>query len=385
MSTPAGPELGSCSLLRALARPWERSPPEGAPSAQALDLARTLSLEPLLAARARARDGAPLQARLDDVRRRARVRVDQARRELGETIAVLDGAGVRVAALKGVTLAARFPVGIAARVTSDLDLLLLDRWDRGRATTALSRLGYRTAAPTTPDSLVAPGRLPIDLHDTLAKRHFRPAGGPRPTRVVLQDLGAGVTSPTLDAPWTIAFAAVQLHQDFPSLRRLVDLAMLMGTTSQDDAAQALDLARAFGVSAVLVACARLAERWLEAPLPASWGACALPRLPRALLRRWDDPALWLGVHRRTALDRDQDLTGAGRYLDRLLLLDDGPRVAPGRILWRVAADARGPDGWRQRLARLVGAPLSPRPATDALGSARDAPQAGGGRTPPPAA
>jgi hypothetical protein len=340
-------------LLALLREPWLAEPhssPNVADPAGVWRLAVEARLGPRVAPRLKRL--AP-QLELGEVRLRALCATERARRELGETLAALSHAGAPCLVLKGLALAARSAPALSARgFTDDLDLLLLDlnRFDAAREALAALGLHGRAGLPGPIDSdwtFSGSGRLPVDLHLRLGGRLLSgslalSAGDPDTV-----DLGDGVRVPTLDLASTLGFAAMQLHKDLPSLRRLVDLAGLLGRFANDEAAlsQAEELVRGVGLSGFLGWAARRAHEWLGAPPPRAWDG--LKRgAPRRLLEPLERPEAWVGAPR------------------------PGPAAAGCRRLWRVALlDRPGREVPRFLWGELAGAPALARRGEGLLGPA----------------
>jgi hypothetical protein len=326
--------LGAATrLLQLLRRPWEAAQVEAAPAPDVVELARTLGLLPLVAARVRPGVSGPLTlTRLEAVAASAR-----ARAELGEVARVLAAAGVTAVAIKGPALA-ELAWPPATRPSCDLDLWLPRPDDYARAAAALGSLGLvpDDALPPAGGADVErvfcrPGRLAVDLQLTLMKGALRArvahpgpeAWGPSPgSKDVL----------VLDAAWTLALAAVHLHQDLLSLRRVADLALLRARLAPADLARGEALAGDLGLLGVLEWGAWLATTWFDAP-----GPRAAPRgrtwVQRLVLPRLADLSLWTGpptwLNGRAPLD---DASILRQTLLRLALLDDAARAAPEQLL-----------------------------------------------------
>lgn len=312
----------AAALLAALRRPWDTTVRVPPPTTGVVELARVTGLLPLLATRVE-----QPRARVEGIAAQAR-----ARAELAEVTAALREAGVLAVAFKGPLLAAAWPAG--TRPCADLDVWLPDADDYPRAARALEALGLAPEDPRPPAGALeserafhGAGRLPVDVHLSLLKPALR-ARSPRPGRDELRVVD-GVLS--LDAAWTLALAVVNLHQDLCSLRRIVDLALLLVRTPPDEQARAAAIVRRVGLGGVLRWGAGLASTWLDAPPLADDAAPTLaqralfPRLSR--LSRWADPPTWLNG--RAPLDDRSILLST---VLRLALFDDAPRVVPERLL-----------------------------------------------------
>lgn len=330
----ASPETAG-RLLQALRRPWDPTPSQAEPpTAGVVALARTLGLLPLLAARARPgrEDGALSLARIEAVAASAR-----ARAELGEVSRALRRAGVTAVAIKGPALA-ELAWPPATRPACDLDLWLPRPDDYPRAAAALATLGLVADDPRPPAGgpevervFCGPGRLPVDLQLALMKPALR-------ARVAHPGPDAWRAAPgssdvlVLEPAWTLALAAIHLHQDLLSLRRVVDVALLRARLAPDEVARGEAIAAGLGLAGVLAWGVWLATTWFDAPGPRE-----TPRgrtwVQRLLLPRLGDLALWTGpptwLNGRAPLD---DASILRQTLLRLALLDDAARVAPEQLL-----------------------------------------------------
>lgn len=343
-------------LLALLRRPWEAAQLESCPAPDVVALARTLGLLPLVAARVRADASGPLVvARVEAVAASAR-----ARAELGEVSRALGAAGVTAIAIKGPALA-ELAWPPATRPSCDLDLWLPRADDYARAAAALAALGLVATDPRPPAGgpdvervFCAPGRLAVDLQLTLMKGALRArVAHPGPAS---WGPSAGASDVlVLDPAWTLALAAVHLHQDLLSLRRVVDLALLRARLGPGDLARGEAIAADLGLRGVLEWGAWLATTWFEAP-----GPRAAPRgrtwVQRLVLPRLVDLSLWTGpptwLNGRAPLD---DASILRQTLLRLALLDDAARAVPEQLLRALFppeeyADRRG--GAARRLLAL---------------------------------
>ncbi|MCO5167154.1 MAG: nucleotidyltransferase family protein [Planctomycetes bacterium] len=339
-----------------LLRPWSASPialPPGDPR-EALEAAARAGVLPLVARRLLARgDLDPAtRTRAFQAHAAARVRHRAAWGRLEAVLAALEVAGVGARAFKGPVFAEQAYEDPASRVSSDLDLHVAPG-DLREALRALEPLGYRPVAPVTPGDLalsggvelVVPGSLAapqVDLHVRLVKpllgrRSPAPDGGERLRGVA-----------TFDRPWTIALAAVQLVQDRLALRRVVDLAAILGRSTADDVARSAEVARRLGCARAL----RLGQA-LAARLGVPGSPPRLDPLLRALARRPLEAYADAGRAPGTTREALRALVGSWLLLDRpheAALLAGRLAVPPGDY-----ARARGGHlaRWRSIARRLL--------------------------------
>ncbi|MBX3469392.1 MAG: nucleotidyltransferase family protein [Planctomycetes bacterium] len=368
------------SLVALLQRPWSSAPIAGpieTPAPQALEAAARAGVLPLVARRLLARgDLDPAtRTRAFQSHAAARVRHRAARARLAAALAALEAAGVVARAFKGPVFAELAYEDPSSRVSSDLDLFVAPD-DLPAALRALAPLGYGPVEPVTPGALalaggvelVVPGSLAdpqLDLHVRLVKpllgrRSPAPAGAPE--RV------AGLA--TFDRPWTIALAALQLVQDHLALRRVVDLAAILGRSTPDDAARAAEVARRLG-------CARALQVWRPGSAarppprrrPTSTRPCAASRAARS--RPTPAPA---GRPRRRVRPWAPS-SGAGCSSTARTRRRSSPRASPSRP---TTTRARAAATWRAGGASPAGCSVesrrSPRYIQGMTREAGDAPE-----------
>jgi Uncharacterised nucleotidyltransferase len=202
-----------------------------------------------------------------------------------ELIRVLDAfAAARIEAIpyKGPVLAAQAYGEISLREFEDLDLVLRQR-DIAGANDALIRLGYRPQYPPiflphAPSSLI-PGEydyrdearlLTVELHSELTLRHFpvRPALDDLARRLIPVSL-SGHAVRTFSPEDTLVFLCVHGSKDFwERLLWIADVAEFVQSHPQLDWEGVYRLADAVRARRMLHLGLALADRLLEAPLPA---------------------------------------------------------------------------------------------------------------------
>lgn len=286
------PDVAWPVLWSLLQQPWAAvAPPvsaRGEDLGRALEIGVRLGVGPLVAKRVLASCGtdSSLFARAFEIRGASVVRHRAALARLAEVAAALRSAGVFAIAIKGPVFAATVYDDPTTRTSGDLDVYV-PPLRLAAALRALEAVGYaardsdrRFVHALGTINLAASTKLwPLDLHVSLAKPYLitRPPA-PRERDTVELDLG-GARIAMLDPAWTLALAAVHLHQDLFSLRRIVDLAACLAKLPRAAIGRAFDLARRFRVAGMLKLGAAVARR-LGAPRHA-----ALEGAPPSLLQR----------------------------------------------------------------------------------------------------
>ena len=344
------------------------------------EIARWHGLEPLLAHRLGALGLLPslpdeLRARLAGAAMLATVRDTARRRQLGEALGALAGAGVAVVPLKGSVLAEHaYPASSLRRMT-DFDLLL-PAGEIARARTVLRGLGYVPDEGPSPSenhapTLRHPVRMPIELHDVInpCRSPFRlPLDGVLARTVSMRVAGHDVRAlEPIDMLLHLATHMGHGHVLGASLSGVVDI--LMWTERYGDVVawdEVVARARTAGAERFVHAALALARQALgarvpDAPLAAlrARGDDAVVEHARRLLTA--RPFLVLGAKAVTD-PRDGALARMWRIARALLVRPARDRVHPAEHAVPLTSRVRGYRARWSNIGRLLLHPADGREA-----------------------